>query len=82
MKRLGFMDTKTPGVSYAMVGQPGDIKQWIQIVKSPGSMVSNPAMLAGAAGIMAQIALQRQMGDITDYLAAAVQPERSARHAG
>ena len=63
------MPTKTPGVSHAMIGQPGDIKQWIQIVKSPGSMVTNPAMLAGAAGVMAQIAMQQQMAEITDYLA-------------
>lgn len=69
VKKFGLMDTKTPGVSHAMVGQPGDIKQWIQIVKSPGSMVTNPAMLAGAAGIMAQIAMQQQMKEITDYLA-------------
>jgi hypothetical protein len=32
-------------------------------------MVTNPAMLAGAAGIMAQIAMQQQMKAITDYLA-------------
>ena len=69
VKKFGLMETKTPGVSHAMVGQPGDIKQWIQIVKSPGSMVTNPAMLAGAAGIMAQIAMQQQMDEITDYLA-------------
>ena len=69
VKKFGLMATKTPGVSHAMVGQPGDIKQWIQIVKSPGSMVTNPAMLAGAAGIMAQIAMQQQMNEITDYLA-------------
>ena len=69
VKKFGLMDTKTPGVSHAMVGQPGDIKQWIQIVKSPGSMVTNPAMLAGAAGIMAQLAMQQQMDEITDYLA-------------
>jgi len=69
VKKFGLIDTKTPGVSHAMVGQPGDIKQWIQIVKAPGSMVSNPAMLAGAAGIMAQIAMQQQMDTITDYLA-------------
>ncbi|HVF20813.1 MAG TPA: hypothetical protein VNA14_11300 [Mycobacteriales bacterium] len=69
VKRFGLTPTKTPGVSHAMVGQPGDIKQWIQIVKAPGSMLSNPAMLAGAAGIMAQIAMQQQMGAITDYLA-------------
>src|SRR5262245_11474164 len=50
IKQYGLMETKTPGVSHAMVGQPGDIKHWIQVVKGPGSMVANPAMLAGAAG--------------------------------
>ena len=69
VKDFGLTPTKTPGVSHAMVGQRGDIKQWIQIVKSPGSMVSNPAVLAGAAGIMAQFAMQQQMNEITDYLA-------------
>src|SRR5687767_12273540 len=33
VEKFGLMKTKTPGVSHAMVGQPGDIKQWIQIVK-------------------------------------------------
>jgi hypothetical protein len=70
VKQFGLMETKTPGVSHAMVGQPGDITRWIQIVKSPGSIVTNPAMLAGAAGIMAQIAMQQQVEAIADYLAA------------
>ena len=35
-----------------------------------GSLLTNPALLAGAAGIMAQVALQQTMDDITDYLAA------------
>jgi hypothetical protein len=70
VKKFGLMDSKTPGVKHAMVGQPGDIKKWIQIAKAPGSMLSNPAMLAGAAGIMAQMAMQQQMEAITDYLAA------------
>lgn len=69
VKEFGLMETKTPGVSHAMVGQPGDIKQWIQIAKTPGSMVTNPAILAGAAGVMAQIAMQQQMDAIMDYLA-------------
>jgi hypothetical protein len=68
VKKYGLMDSKTPGVKHAMVGQPGDIKQWIQIVKTPGSMLTNPAMLA-AAGIMAQLAMKQQMDAITDYLA-------------
>lgn len=69
VKKFGLMKTDTPGVSHAMIGQPGDIKQWIQIAKSPGSLVTNPAILSGAAGIMAQIAMQQQMSEITDYLA-------------
>ncbi len=32
-------------------------------------MLSNPAVLAGAAGIMAQLAMQQTMDEITDYLA-------------
>lgn len=69
VQRFGLMETKTPGISHAMVGNPGDIKQWIQVVKSPVSMATNPAMLAGVAGVMAQIAMQQQMKAIMDYLA-------------
>ena len=69
VKEIGLTPTETRGVSYAMVGQPGYIKQWIRIVKTPGSMVTNPAILAGAAGVMAQIAMQQQMDAIMDYLA-------------
>ena len=69
VKKYGLMESKTPGVSHAMVGKPGDIKQWIQISKGPGSIATNPAMLAGAAGIMAQVAMQQTMAEITDYLA-------------
>ncbi len=70
VKKFGLMETKTPGVSHAMLGQPGDIKQWIQVVQTPGSMLANPAVLAGAAGIMAQLAMKQQMDAIVDYLAA------------
>lgn len=69
VKRFGLTPTDTPGVSHAMVGQRGDIKNWIQVVTSPGSMATNPAMLAGAAGTMAQLAMKQQMDAITDYLA-------------
>lgn len=69
VKKFGLTPTEKRGISHAMVGSRGDIKQWIQIVKSPGSMVSNPSVLAGAAGIMAQLAMQQQMNEITDYLA-------------
>jgi len=69
VKKYGMTESKTPGVSHAMVGKPGSIKAWLQIEKGAGSLLSNPALLAGAAGIMAQVAMQQAMDEITDYLA-------------
>jgi hypothetical protein len=69
VQERGLMPTNMRGVSHGMVGRPGKIERWIQIEKGPGSMVTNPAMLAGAAGVMAQIAMQQQMDAIMDYLA-------------
>ena len=69
VKKYGLMKSKTPGVSHAMVGKPGSIKSWLQISTKLGSLLTNPAVLAGAAGIMAQFAMQQTMDEITDYLA-------------
>jgi hypothetical protein len=68
-KKYGLMGTKTPGVSHAMVGKPGSIQKWLQVEQGPGSLLTNPALLSGAAGIMAQVAMQQSMADITSYLA-------------
>jgi hypothetical protein len=67
-KKYGLMETKTPGVSHAMVGKPGSIQKWLQVEQGPGSLLTNPAVLSGAAGIMAQVAMQQAMADITSYL--------------
>ncbi|MFH8898378.1 hypothetical protein ACH4HG_18605 [Streptomyces coeruleorubidus] len=69
VKKFGLMESKTPGVSHAMLGKPGSIKSWLQMEKGAGSFLTNPARLAGAAGIMAQLAMQQTMDEITDYLA-------------
>jgi hypothetical protein len=69
VQRFGLMETKTPGISHAMVGKPGSIKNWLQLEKGAGSFLTNPARLAGVAGIMAQLAMQQTMDEITDYLA-------------
>jgi hypothetical protein len=68
VKKFGLMDSRTPGVSYAMVGKPGSIKSWLQIAKGPRSLL-NPATLAGVAGLMQQVAMQQSMAEITAYLA-------------
>lgn len=67
---FGLMPTKTPGVSHAMIGEPGSVQSWIQIVTGPTSLAANPALLSGAAGIMAQVAMRQMMDEVTDYLAA------------
>jgi hypothetical protein len=69
VKKYGLMRTETPGVKYAMIGKPGEVKSWLQVTTKPGAMLTNPAMLAGVAGIMSQLAMQQQMAEITDYLA-------------
>ncbi|MGY3205347.1 hypothetical protein [Streptomyces sp. TE5632] len=69
VKKFGLMESKTPGVSHAMVGKPGSIKSWLQIEKGAVSSLASPARLAGVAGIMAQLSMQQTMDEITDYLA-------------
>lgn len=51
-------------------GNHGQVKGFVEFVKGPGAHLTNPALLAGAAGIMAQVAMQQTMDEITDYLAA------------
>ncbi|MFJ3207530.1 hypothetical protein [Streptomyces flaveolus] len=69
VRKFGLMESKTPGISHAMVGKPGSIKNWLQIDKGVGSSLANPARLAGVAGIMTQLSMQQTMDEITDYLA-------------
>lgn len=68
VSKKGLMPSKKTGISHAMIGKPGEIQKWIGIENSPISLLSNPAVLSGAAGIMAQMAMQQSMAEITDYL--------------
>lgn len=53
-----------------VVTKNGKTSHILEIVQSPGTLLTNPAVLTGAAGIMAQLAMQQTMEEITDYLAA------------
>ncbi|QEE61172.1 hypothetical protein FVA74_05970 [Salinibacterium sp. dk2585] len=68
VKEFGFMESKTRGVSHAMIGDPGSIGKWLQVENGAGTLLTNPAVLAGAAGVMAQIARQQEMREIKAYL--------------
>lgn len=69
--KYGLRTSSKTGVSTGVLkGNSGQIRGFVEFVKWPGSHLANPAMLAGAAGIMAQLAMQHAMDEITDYLAA------------
>lgn len=70
VKKHGLRENSKSGLSTAVVkGKKGQIKGFVEFARGPGSALSNPALLAGAAGIMAQWAMQQAMDEITDYLA-------------
>lgn len=68
MRDIGLTPTTTPGISHAMLGQRGSIEKWLQIDTGTMVSLSNPAMLANAGALMAQLAMQQQMDQIVDYL--------------
>ncbi len=68
VKKWGLMPTKTQGVSHAMIGDPGDIKQWLQIAQAPSALLSGPFALTALSTMMQQRAMQQQMDEIVEYL--------------
>ena len=70
VKKYGLRESSKTGLSTGVLkGNKGQIKGFVEFAKGPGSLLTNPAVLAGAAGIMAQLAMQQTMDEITDYLA-------------
>ena len=63
----GLMESKTPGVDHLMVGTPGNVRNWLQTEN--GQVFSNPQLLAGVSGVMAQVAAQQNVAEIREYLA-------------
>jgi hypothetical protein len=69
--KWGLRTSSKTGLSSGVLkGPSGQIKGFVEFAtKGPGSLLTNPAVLAGAAGIMAQLAMQQAMDEITAYLA-------------
>lgn len=69
--KFPMVKNSTTGLSTGVLrGDKGQFVKVLEFAKGPGSVLANPAILAGAAGIMAQVAMQQAMDEITDYLAA------------
>lgn len=69
MKKYNLMSGSESGLSRAVLTDHGRITGLLEIVQTPGAMLTNPAVLAGAAGLMAQLAMKQSMDEISDYLA-------------
>ncbi|WP_137123524.1 hypothetical protein [Segeticoccus rhizosphaerae] len=70
VSKHGLRTSSKTGLSSGVLkGSKGQVKGFVEFAKGPGSVLSNPALLAGAAGIMAQLAMQQAMDEITTYLA-------------
>lgn len=65
----GLMESKTEGVRHLMVGTPGNVQKWLQTEHGLGSIMTNPQVLSGVAGIMTQAAAQQSIAEIKEYLA-------------
>ncbi|MEU2614527.1 hypothetical protein ABZ570_23530 [Micromonospora sp. NPDC007271] len=66
--KFPMVTNSSSGYAHATLrAENGQFVKNLQFVK--GSPLTNPAFLAGAAGIMAQLAMQQTMKEITDYLA-------------
>lgn len=64
----GPMNTKTKGVSHAMLGDPGKVNKWLQVEDGPASFFTNPAVLSGVGGLMSQIAQQAEAQELRALL--------------
>lgn len=69
MKGMSLMKGSTAGTSRAIAVDGGKTSHILEILRTPGAMLTNPAILTGVAGVMAQVAMQQAMQDITAYLA-------------
>lgn len=70
VREHGLRQSSKSGLSTGVVrGSKGQIKAFVEFVNGPGSFLTNPARLSAAAGLMAQLAMQQTMDEITDYLA-------------
>lgn len=65
----GLMNTKTKGVSHAMLGETGKKSlKWLQVEDGPGSLLTNPAVLSGLGGLMSQLAQQSEAQELRALL--------------
>ncbi|MEU6484386.1 hypothetical protein [Streptomyces sp. NPDC046887] len=67
---FGLRESATTGLSTGVLkGDKSQIKGFVECTKGAGPLKGSPAQLANVAAVMAQLAMQQAMDEITDYLA-------------
>jgi hypothetical protein len=70
IKKYDLMKGSQSDLSRAVLTDHGKITGLLEIVhRTPTALLANPAVLTGAAGLMAQLAMKQTMDEITEYLA-------------
>ena len=70
VSKYGLRKSSKTGLSTGVLKRSnGQVEGFVEFVSGPSALLTNPALLAGAAGIMAQLAMQQTMDEITEYLA-------------
>ncbi|MDT3443588.1 hypothetical protein [Pseudofrankia sp. BMG5.37] len=70
VNKYRLRESSKTGLSTGVVkGYKGQVRGFVEFEKGSRTLLTNPAILASAAGIMAQVAMQQTMDEITDYLA-------------
>lgn len=68
-KILTSMAGSSDNVRRAILMDDNKTAKILEYITSPGTLLTNPAVLSGVGGIMSQVAMQQAMDEITDYLA-------------
>ncbi|CEI47064.1 Putative uncharacterized protein [Propionibacterium freudenreichii] len=69
IKEFGLVDSGVPGVTYAVAGTRGSIKEWIKVETTARVQLANPGVLSGAAGMLSQAAHQQEAAQLRELLA-------------
>ena len=71
LKTSSMMTGSVPGLTSRAVftDGAGKITGLMEVVTGSGQFLANPALLAGVGGLMAQVAMQQAMDEVTEYLA-------------
>jgi hypothetical protein len=68
--KIGLRKSARTGLETGVLkGPKGQAKGFVEFAKGSGPLKGNPAQLANIATVMAQLAMQQAMDEVTDYLA-------------